>query len=113
MSFFFGDESQRAQSYYYDALARMGPGVPEVHPDELSHQELIDCMVYIGSAVKDALIDGNTDAADKLFAYYDEVFVMLIELDEGFKERFIDGRVFPLTGRPGRNKGYYRALAGI
>lgn len=113
MSFYFGDNEQTAQLYLDMMTSETGPGLPDIHFDEMSHLELIDQMVYLGMAARQAAKDKNEEVAELLHSYYDEAFARVAEIDEGFRKRLLTGAMIPLkAGRP-RGKAYYLELAGL
>lgn len=110
-AFLFGDDSQIAMLYYNNIIFEGGPGVPDVHPDEMTHQELIDCMVYTAMAATEAREGGQLEAAKILHTWYDEMFVRVVSVDKKFRERLTSATFFPLKAGFDRNKGYYLRLA--
>tara|TARA_Y100000004_G_scaffold153871_2_gene177826 strand:+ start:315 stop:665 length:351 start_codon:yes stop_codon:yes gene_type:complete len=111
--FLFGSAEQMAHMYYDSTVSKVGPGVPDLHPDEMGRQELIDHMVYMGMSALEARKDEHMEAAQLLHDWYDELFVRVVEMDEGFKSRLTTGKFRPLKAGYDRNKGYYLKLAGI
>ena len=111
--FSFGDSDQLAQMYYDSTVGRIGPSVPSVHPDEMSHADLINCFVYVAMAATQAARDENIEVAQALHEWYDQLFLMLVEVDDKFRKRLLTGRYLPFKAGFNRNKGYYLKLAGI
>lgn len=111
--FVFGDPQQLAQVYYDSAVSGDGPGLRDKHPDEMSHQELVNQMVYLGIAARNAFKAGQDEVAEVLHGWYDEAFTRLTEADEAFRQRFLTGKMLPLKAGKPRNKGHYLRLAGL
>ena len=111
--FVFGDPQQLAQVYYDSAVSGDGPGLRDKHPDEMSHQELVNQMVYLGIAAREAFKAGQEEAAEVLHCWYDEAFARLATVDEAFKQRLLTGVMLPLKAGKPRDKGHYLRLAGL
>ena len=111
--FVFGSPEQLAQTFYDNAVSSAGPGLQDIHPDEMSHQELINQMVYLGISARNALKAGEKDIAEILHCWYDEAFTRLAAEDEAFRERLLTGKMLPLRAGKDRNKGHYLRLAGL
>jgi len=80
-----------------------GPEVPDVHFDEMSEQDLRNIMAYLHSGLNHAIQQGLDEAViDILREWYDESFVALAEVSEGFREKVLGGFVFPPGGPPVR-----------
>ena len=111
--FFFGATEQTAQLYVDMVTSSSGPGMRDIHFDEMSHQELINQMVYLGMAARNAALDQNEEVAELLHSWYDEAFARVAHNDEGFRRRLLTGAIQPLRAGRKRNKGYYLKLAGL
>jgi len=112
-NFSFGSPDQTAQLYVDFASASHGPGLPDLHPDEMSHEDLVNQLVYIGIAITNAREDLQREVVNTLYEYFDRVFVQLAEVDNEYRDRLKTGVInLPRDGDK-RNHGYYLKLAGL
>jgi len=87
-----------------------GPGLPDVHFDEMELEDQRNAMAYLYAALTRALKEDLEGAMiDVLTEWYDEVFTILMQTDDRFRERFYEGVIWPPGGRAVRAK--YLALA--
>ena len=82
-----------------------GPTVPDVHYDEMSEQDLRNLNAYLHATLTHALRHNlGDDVAAVLTEWYDDVFKALVAVSERFRERVLDGSVFPPGGPSVRSK---------
>lgn len=106
--FNFGDPVDTARMQLDMYINGSGPGVPDLHIDEMSEQELRNLMAYLHAALRLSYNQGQEAAViDVLTEWYDEVFVTVARASERFRERVKDGNVQPPGRRSDRAK-YYR-----
>jgi len=87
-----------------------GPTVPDAHYDEMSEQDLRNLNAYLHAALTHALRHAlGDDIVEVLTEWYDEVFIALAGSSDRFRERVLEGDVFPPGGQSVRKK--YRELA--
>ena len=87
-----------------------GPRVPDTHYEEMGEQDLRNAMTYLYAALQGGLQEGLDEAVlDTLREWYDEVFTVLTECSESFRDRVLGGDVFPPGGPSVRPK--YVAIA--
>lgn len=81
--FVFGDPASNAELYLADIVKNtQGPPFSKLHPDEMTHQELKNALVWLWSAISRAHQSGVEEGVmDVLVEWYDEVFVALSSLD--------------------------------
>ena len=68
-----------------------GPGVPEAPLDEQSLEELKASLAYCYAVANTAQDEYSEEVALLAKAAFDEAWLMMIESDEGFRQRVIDG----------------------
>lgn len=87
-----------------------GPTIPDLHYDEMSEQDLRNLNAYLHATLTHALRHGlGDDVVEVLTEWYDELFRTLAAVSERFRERVLEGSVFPPGGPGVRAK--YLALA--
>ena len=80
-------------------LGMPGPDVPDIHYDEMSLDELRNMNAYLHAALSYAIRDELDEAMiDVLREWYDELFIKLATVEEGFRERVFNGSVIPPGG---------------
>lgn len=112
-NFSFGSIEDTAQLYFDTARTSRGPGLPDLHPEEMDHKDLINQMVYLGIATELADRDGAYEVREYLHSRFDEIFVMLAEADDKFRARIKSAAFIPFRDGKKRNQGYYLKLAGL
>lgn len=112
--FDFGNPLDTARLSWESALSVTGPKVPSVPYDELEEQDLRNVLAYLHIAVGDALENGLSDeVVEILVSEYDEVFQLLAEGCESFREMVRANKHFPVTGNTAENVQKYKRLAGL
>lgn len=112
--FDFGKPSDTAQVFWEQALKARGPKVPAVPYDELEEADLRNVFAYLYMAVTDAFSTGASDAVvEVLLKDYDEVFVLLAEGTDSFREAVRSGRHQYVMGYNKESIQKYNRLAGI
>ena len=103
--FLFGDPADAAKMQLDMYLNGTGPGVPDVHFDEMKEQDLRNVMAYIYAALDRGIQQGLDEAMlDVLREWYDEVFYALAEASEEFRQAVLGGLVFFPDGPSVRKK---------
>ena len=80
-----------------------GPGVPELPVDEQTEEELRRSLAYTFMVATTAMREYNEDVQKLAVAAFNEVWVVLIDSNPGFRERFLAGK----TQVPGPSKKPY------
>ena len=112
--FDFGDPLDTARLSWEYALSVKGPKVPPVPYDELEEQDLRNVLTYLHVAVGNAAQSGASDQVlEILVDEYDEVFQLLAEGCDSFREMVRANRHFPATGSSTENTQKYKQLAGV
>ncbi len=114
--FIFGSSEDTAKVFWEGALACPGPGLPDSPPEEMSEQELLDCLAYCRIAVTRAM--GSEEPQDPetvaiLLKQFDDVFEIVVNTNEGFREAFIQGHHRYVGGYELDNVNKYRLLANL
>ena len=103
--FVFGNPKDNAKILFDAILDTPGPEIPDVHYDEMSEQDLRNLNAYIYATLSHAYRhDLGDDITEVLTEWYDEVFVALAGVSERFRQRVLEGVVFPPAGPSARPK---------
>lgn len=82
-----------------------GPTIPDIHYDEMSEQDLRNLNAYLHATLRHAIEgDMGDEVIDVVTGWYDEVFTALAAVSERFRDRVLDGSVFPPGGQSTRPK---------
>lgn len=109
--FFFGDVDQQYAVALSAVLEQPGPGIADKPLDEMSLSELRDALTYSLSVWKQVRDEGFPDEVlDHAKAYFDEAWMVIIELDEDYRRLFMER---PLA-IPGKDlKPYRDVIRGV
>ena len=111
--FLFGDPAEAARLHVDTYLALPGPDVPDIHIDEMEERDLRNVMAYLYGALEIGLQeDLDETMLDIVREWYDEAFTALAEVSERFREKVLDGSVFP-PGGPTQRPKYVSIVRGV
>ena len=103
--FVFGDPVDNAKILLDTVLSVPGPTGPDVHYDEMSEQDLRNLNAYLHVTLRRAIQESmGDDTIEVLTEWYDDVFTALAGVSERFRDRVLDGSVFPPGGQATRPK---------
>ena len=106
--FNFGTPEDNARIWLEQAIGSAGPGVELKPIEEMEQQELRDYFTYLRIAYFRASRNGGTDEAiEVIVQWYDEAFLRLLEVDEGF-QALVCSRIH----QPIRDRNEYWRRAG-
>ncbi len=113
--FFFGSPEDTATMIWDGALAEKGPMLPDCHPEEMTEQELLNCLTYCRMAAERAMATKNMDPSvlELLVDQFDQVFAIVVNRVDKFRANFINGSHVYLGGYAEKNINKYRALANL
>lgn len=114
--FIFGTPEDTAKVFWDGALACPGPELPDASPDEMSEQQLLDCLAYCRIAVTRAMeaeSGQDPEVIAILLKQFDEVFEIVVNTNEGFRDTFIQGHHRYVGGYDLDNVNKYRLLANL
>lgn len=113
--FFFGSPEDTATLMWDGALAEKGPQLPDCHPEDMTEQELLNCLAYCRMAVERALATKGMDhsAIEILINQFDQVFEIAVNKIDAFRANFVNGTHVYLGGYATENVNKYRALANL
>lgn len=106
--FYFGTPENAARTVFDQVVGSVGRDFEDKHYSEMGLEELKDCLVYLRLAYYTALEEGLSDeAVEVVVGWYDEVFLELVEVLDGFR-----GAVCSRIHRPIVNQNKYWKLCG-
>ena len=110
--FDFGNPEDSAKMLMDSCLASDGPGIADVHIDEMDEQELRKLLAYTFMAVRRGISEELDEKTMKvLVEWYDTAFLAVSRASEDFVELFRRGAVQVPYGPDDRDK--YWKLAGL
>jgi hypothetical protein len=108
----FGSLDQRLEMLWDSTVASSGVELPELHPDEMSKQELRIAFVVARRAYNNAYqMLGDDELAEAVLEVYDELFCRVCKFDNTLYGAVASGKHKPLRGFKLENVQKYRKLA--
>lgn len=113
--FFFGSPEDTAKLLWDGSVAETGPAIPDCHLDEMSEQDILNCLAYCRMAAERALATESMDYAvlELLIDQFDQVFAIAVNRIDSFRANFVRGTHVYLGGYANENINKYRALANL
>lgn len=112
--FNFGTPEDTAKLFWENALSVSGPEIPEVHPSEMSEEDLMSTVAYARIAAERAMKENaSPEVVDILVQQYDEIFSLCVNNIESVRENFLEGRHVYLGGYSLSNINKYREIADL
>ncbi len=114
--FIFGTPEDTAKVFWEGAIACHGPTLPDVLPEEMDEQQLLDCLAYCRIAVSRAMESEepqDPEVVAILLKQFDDVFEIVVNTNEKFRENFIEGHHRYVGGYDLNNINKYRMLANL
>ncbi len=113
--FFFGSPEDAAVLIWEGALAEKGPLLPDCHPEEMTEQQILNCLAYSRMAAERALATKDMDHStiQLLIDQFDIVFEIAVNRIDSFRANFVNGTHVYLGGYAIENINKYRDLANL
>ena len=112
--FDFGKPEDTADLICLSVLQESGPGLPDLHWEEMDLDDLEKAFAYMYVAVSQAIASRSSrDVIDLLIAQYDEMFEHLAASSEDFREAVRSNRHQLVTGVSDESFLKYHKLAGL
>lgn len=112
--FDFGKPEDTADLICSSVLKQSGPGLPDIHWEEMDLNDLQKAFAYMYVAVTTAVaIDSSKEVIELLLEQYDEIFQHLAASSEDFREAVRSHRHQIVTGLTEESVLKYHKLAGL
>ena len=110
--FVFGDPQDVATVYYENALSMPGPLLEDLHPDEMTQEQLKVQVVYLRTAAEEAMQDeAGAEVIDILVEWYDTYLQALMDVSPNLRQVVLANRHQYLGGYTKENVAKYKAMA--
>jgi len=108
--FHFGAPEDTVAAYFQALVASEGPGVPDVHFDEMTLEQQEFALTYARMICEGASVQGDPDeVVEAAIAMYDELFELLLENSDEFRDAVLSRRHVALNNDP----KYYMMAKGL
>jgi len=112
--FEFGKPEDTADLISFSVLRASGPGLPDIHWEEMNLEDLEKAFAYMYVAVTTAIASNSSkEVVELLLEQYDEMFEHLAASSEDFKEAVRSNRHQIVTGLTEESVLKYHKLAGL
>ena len=112
--FDFGSPEDTAALRWGLHISEDGPGVLDIHWEEMNEEELLNLFVYLYIAVREAFRDDAPQPVIDIFlAQYDEVFEALAHASDEFRDSVRSGKHSIVLGYAEEHREKYFKLAGL
>ena len=99
--FHFGAPEDTVAAYFQALVGTEGPGVPDVHFDEMTLEQQEFALAYARMICEGASVQGDPEEViEAAIAMYDELFEQLLENSDEFRDAVLTRRHKALNNDP-------------